>query len=376
MKRVAVAATCAGLLAAGVILSAQAPAPFKLGTFQLQNRTFIGIVVRDTQVIDFAAADSVIGRGRVAAPADMKQLIERYDAGVRERIYAVVKSVTSAQGARPNYVHELSSLKTLPPIMYPMTLLNAAVNYREHGEEMDRRAGQPQAAGAPPPGTALPGTKSAPGIWERKPGDTRWNPYAFLKAPSAIVGEGDAIRIPKGRTQIDWECELGVVVSKMASQVPVAQAANYIFGYTNEMDVSDREGRGDSRYGSDWLIGKSHDTFAPMGPFITPKEFVPNPQNLPVKFSLNGKLMQDATTQLMIHDVFELVVIRVEHHDAASGRRDRHWDAVGRRVRASAADLFEAGRSHRLHVRGCGNAHQSSRGSFLATPGSMRLWEA
>ena len=107
MKRVAVTAMCAGLLTAGVMMNAQAPTPFKLGTFQLQNRTFIGIVVRDTQVIDFAAADSVIGRGRVAAPADMKQLIERYDAGVRERIYAVVKSVTSAQGARPNYVHEL-----------------------------------------------------------------------------------------------------------------------------------------------------------------------------------------------------------------------------------------------------------------------------
>jgi 2-keto-4-pentenoate hydratase/2-oxohepta-3-ene-1,7-dioic acid hydratase in catechol pathway len=308
MKRFAVAATCAGLLAAGGILSAQAPAPFKLGTFQLQDRTFIGIVVRDTQVIDFAAADSVIGRGRVAAPADMKQVIERYDAGVRDRIYAVVKAVTAAQGgARPAYVHDLASLKTLPPIMYPMTMLNAAVNYTEHGAEMDRRAGQPQAAGAPPPGAALPGTKSAPGIWERKPDDKRWNPYAFLKAPSAIVGEGDAIRIPKGRTQIDWECELGVVISKVTSQVPIAQAANYIFGYTNEMDVSDREGRGDSRYGSDWLIGKSHDTFAPMGPFITPKEFVPNPQSLPVKFSLNGKLMQDATTSLMIHDVFELV---------------------------------------------------------------------
>jgi len=308
MTRFAVAATCAGLLAAGVILSAQAPAPFKLGTFQLQGRTFIGVVVRDTQVIDFAAADSVIGRGRVAAPADMKQLIEQYDAGVRDRIYAVVKAVTVSQGgARPAYVHDLSSLKTLPPIMYPMTMLNAAVNYTEHGAEMDRRAGQPQAAGAPPPGAALPGTKSAPGIWERKPDDKRWNPYAFLKASSAIVGEGDAIRIPKGRTQIDWECELGVVVSKTASQVPIAQAANYIFGYTNEMDVSDREGRGDSRYGSDWLIGKSHDTFAPMGPFITPKEFVPNPQSLVVKFSLNGKLMQDASTSLMIHDVFELV---------------------------------------------------------------------
>ncbi len=104
MKRVAVAATCAGLLAAGVILNAQAPAPFKLGTFQLQNRTFIGIVVRDTQVIDFAAADSVIGRGRDAAPADMKQLIERYDAGVRVmriRSRARPSAISLAVASRP-----------------------------------------------------------------------------------------------------------------------------------------------------------------------------------------------------------------------------------------------------------------------------------
>jgi 2-keto-4-pentenoate hydratase/2-oxohepta-3-ene-1,7-dioic acid hydratase in catechol pathway len=238
----------------------------------------------------------------------MKDLITRYDAGVRDRITAVVKMASSAT-ARPAYVYELSTLKTMPPIMYPMTMLNAAVNYREHGAEMAGRLGEPAPGrgAAPPPGTAPPGTKSAPGIWERSTTDTRWNPYAFLKSPSAVVADGEAIRIPKGRTQIDWECELGVVVSRVASHVTVAQAANYIFGYTNEMDVSDREGRGDNRYGSDWLIGKSHDTFAPMGPFITPKEFVPDPKNLPVKFTLNGKVMQDANTSLMIHDVFELV---------------------------------------------------------------------
>ena len=58
----------------------------------------------------------------------------------------------------------------------------------------------------------------------------------------------------------------------------------------------DREARGDNRYGSDWLIAKNHDTFAPMGPFITPREFVPDPKNLPVTFTLNGlKIGQDAT---------------------------------------------------------------------------------
>lgn len=310
VKRVVVAALCAGILGAGALLRAQAPTPFKLGTFQLQGRTFVGVVLREDVVIDLAAAHAAIaGGGGLAAPADMKDLIARYDAGVRDRINAVVRATPAQGAARPAYVHELSALKIMPPIMYPMTMINAAVNYREHGAEMARRDGLPPpgTGGTPPPGTAPEGTRSAPGIWERQSGDNRWNPYAFLKSPAAIVGEGDAIRIPKGRTQIDWECELGVVIGRTATDVPVAQAANYVFGYTNEMDVSDRGGRGDTRYGSDWFIGKNHDTFAPMGPFITPKEFIPDPRNLPVKFTLNGRVMQDASTALMIHDVFELV---------------------------------------------------------------------
>jgi len=129
----------------------------------------------------------------------------------------------------------------------------------------------------------------------------------FIKLPAAVIAEGEAIKIPPGRTQIDWECELGVVISRRADRVPIEQARDYIFGYTLENDVSDRGGRGDGRSGSDWLIAKSHDTFAPMGPFITPKEFVADPQKLTVKYILNGKLMQEASTSLMIHTVFEQV---------------------------------------------------------------------
>ena len=126
----------------------------------------------------------------------------------------------------------------------------------------------------------------------------------FLKSPSAIIADGESIRMPAGRTQIDWECEHG-----RRHRTPRKQRRrrdrrrDYIFGYTLENDVSDRGGRGDTRHGSDWLIGKSHDTFAPMGPFIVPKEFVPDPQKLKIKFTLNGQVMQDANTSLMIHDV-------------------------------------------------------------------------
>lgn len=308
MRRFIFSVLLAGCVAGGLAI-AQAPTPYKLGTFQRQGTTFVGVVLRDSVVVDLAAANAALTSGRrVAAPTDMKDLITRYDSGVRDRIVEIVGAVGAT---RPAYVYDRSALKVLPPVMYPMTMLNAAVNYREHAVEMAGRLGGPETppveGARPAPGTAPPGTTSAPGIWTRAAGDTRWNPYTFLKAPSTIIADGEAIRIPPGRTQIDWECELGVVIGRQASRVAREQAADYIFGYTLEQDISDRGGRGDNRHGSDWLIAKSHDTFAPMGPFIVPREFVPNPQNLPVKFTLNGQLMQDANTSLMIHDVFELV---------------------------------------------------------------------
>jgi 2-keto-4-pentenoate hydratase/2-oxohepta-3-ene-1,7-dioic acid hydratase in catechol pathway len=155
---------------------------------------------------------------------------------------------------------------------------------------------------------ALPGTKSAPGYWERKDDDARWNPYMFMKSPAAVVANGENIRLPPGRTQVDWECEMGVVIGRQRSRVPPGQAADVIFGYTIENDVSDRGGRGDTRYGSDWVIGKNHDTFAPMGPFITPKEFVADPRKMGITVDLNGQRIQEGNTSLMVHDVFEQVV--------------------------------------------------------------------
>jgi len=287
-------AAIATLAVAGSAAAADSP-QFKLGTFEKDGRRFVGIVVRDSHVIDLPAANN----GR---PHDMKELIAQYDQGLRRKIVELVAA--EAGGAKAN-VLELKALKVLPPIMYPTTMLNTAVNYVEHGREM---AGSPSIS--PPgnePGAALPGTVSAPGIWERRADDRRWNPYMFLKAPSAVIADGESVRLPVGRTQIDWECELAVVIGKTAARVSSADAANSIFGYTIENDVSDRGGRGDSRSGSDWLIGKSHDTFAPLGPFIVPKEFVADPRNLSIRFTLNGETMQQGSTAAMIHDVFEQV---------------------------------------------------------------------
>src|SRR5215468_7112578 len=96
-----------------LLVQAQAVTPFKLGTFQIQARTFVGIVVGDSLVVDFAAASRAITpASNVALPADMKDLISRYDSGLRDRIIQVVRSVSAQTGARPAYVYELAAIKT------------------------------------------------------------------------------------------------------------------------------------------------------------------------------------------------------------------------------------------------------------------------
>jgi 2-keto-4-pentenoate hydratase/2-oxohepta-3-ene-1,7-dioic acid hydratase in catechol pathway len=289
-----------GLAAIGLAQTgAQTATPYKLGMFEQNGRQFVGLVLNDAQIVDLSRATP----GEASAPyiaaissgGTLKQLIGRWD--------SKIAGAMAALAANPGRTIPVAQLKILPPIPDPGVLLNAAVNYSEHGIEM---TGQPTTAGSADkvdPKVA----RGIPSYWTRKPGDPRHNPYYFLKASTSITGNGDPIILPKGRTQIDWECELNIVIGKTAKYVKAENAAEYIFGYTLDNDVSDRGGRADGRHGSDWVLGKSHDTFFPMGPYIVPRQFVPNPMKLPVKFTLSGKVMQDSNTDRMTHNVFELV---------------------------------------------------------------------
>ena len=269
--------------------SAQTVTPYKLGMFEQNGRSFVGLVLsNDTLVVD-------LSRANVSAPATLKQLIAGWD--------AKMGTALAALAAKPSSPIPIKQLKTLPPIPDPSVLLNAAVNYSEHGIEMTGQATTAASADKVDPKVAL----GIPSYWTRKPGDPRHNPYYFMKAPTSITGNGDPIVLPPGRTQIDWECELNIVIGKTAKRVKAENAAEYIFGYTLDNDVSDRGGRADGRHGSDWMLGKSHDTFFPMGPYIVPRQFVPDPQKLAIKFSLSGKVMQDSNTDRMTHNVYELV---------------------------------------------------------------------
>ncbi len=279
---------------------AAADTPFKLGTFERGGKTFVGLVLDDRWVVDVAAANARLQKRHadwkaIAMPAGMRELIQRYDEGLRERLHAIAGETSAAPAAD---VFEVKALRVRPPVPDPETMLNAAVNYVEHGAEVAGGA-------APTPSPAV--APSVSGLWDRRVEDSRWTPYLFLKSRSALAADGETIRIPPGRDKIDWECELAVVVGRRASRVPLDRARDHVFGYTMENDVSDRGGRGDARFGSDWLVGKSHDTFAPVGPFVVPKEFVPDPQALRIRFTLSGTPMQDSTTARMTHTVDELL---------------------------------------------------------------------
>ena len=348
-----VAAGVAVIASAGLRAQGGAPAmTFKLGTFDQGGRAFVGLVLRDAQIVDIARANAAYEQAnasaqKLTAPTDMKQLIARYDGEWRARLMAIARTVP-ASGA-PAYVYAVSAVKILPPVR-PTVQLNAGGNYVEH--ESGIAANQARRGGAPPAAPAgggraaapAPAAVSVPGIWERKPGDTRDNPYLFLKAPNVIIGANDPIVIPRGRVQIDFECEFATVIGKPAHYVPVDKAADYIFGYTAHHDVSDRGGRGDRKMGgSDWYVQKNHDTFGPLGPYIVPKEFIKDPMNVRHTMYLNGMVMQDSNTRNMSHNIWEMLsfgssIMTLNPGDVISGgspagtnieRADPRWMRAG-----------------------------------------------
>lgn len=135
--------------------------------------------------------------------------------------------------------------------------------------------------------------------------DVPSEPILFSKAISSISGPDDPIELPRGSVKTDWEVELGVIMAYGAKNISQADALKYIAGYCTINDVSERawqvEGTGQ------WLKGKSHDTFGPIGPWLVTRDEVGDPQNLAMWLEVNGQRRQDGNTSTMVFGVAELV---------------------------------------------------------------------
>ena len=130
-------------------------------------------------------------------------------------------------------------------------------------------------------------------------------PIVFMKATSSINGPNDNIEISEGSKKLDWEVELGIVIGKHTKNIKEDQASSHIFGYCMVNDISEREWQIEKM--GQWVKGKSHDTYGPIGPYIVTKDEVKDINNLNLFLDLNGKRMQTGNTNTMIFNVNYIV---------------------------------------------------------------------
>lgn len=135
--------------------------------------------------------------------------------------------------------------------------------------------------------------------------DVPQEPVVFFKATSAVCGPFDEVEIPRNSTKTDWEVELGVVIGKPAKCVDEASALSHVAGYCVVNDLSER--RFQLEQGGQWVKGKSHDTFGPIGPWLVTAEEVPDPQSLDLWLEVDGKRYQSGNTRNMVFTVPVLI---------------------------------------------------------------------
>ncbi|MGB1116098.1 MAG: fumarylacetoacetate hydrolase family protein [Pseudohongiellaceae bacterium] len=330
---------------------AESVEPFKVGTFAIDDVPTVGLVMRDDQlIVELTAANRAMELqpqyASMLMPADMLGLIEQYEYGLKYRIYEVVNWLNEEglleSGNQPDYIHPVADVDIMAPIQYPSKVMNAAVNFYTHACE------------------GCSAEQLAQRTRERQ--ENRGVPYLFLKPTrGAIVGDGDDIIMPYGRDEIEYEVEMAIVFGKAGKYISANRAYDHVFGYMVAMDVSDRGGRPPGGYGvrSDWFVGKGHDTFAPHGPWIVPKEFYGDPmERLHQITVVDGVTVQEAQAGDMIHNIPELIeyassLITVFPGDVMQSGTSGGTGA-GRVQRATGSGFLQDGETIQASIEGIG----------------------
>ncbi|HEY7245979.1 MAG TPA: fumarylacetoacetate hydrolase family protein [Xanthobacteraceae bacterium] len=259
---------------------------FKLGTFARPGGEPFAAIVLEDRVVELARAHELYSatarRNALSGTESILGLLQSWETNfpVLQELVAFLEK----EGLKPGGA-DLSALRALPPVMRPGKMFYAAQNFQEHVDEMIRAGMSP--AGGP----KFTGEKST----------TR--PYLFLKAPSCLAGSHDDIEIPLDMTKIDWEAEIALAIGRKGKRIKAERALDHVAGFmtTNDVSCRDLQIRTDRpALRSDWLGGKSHDNFAPMGPFLVPRAFVPDHMNLFIRLTVNGEIKQNGNTSQFI----------------------------------------------------------------------------
>lgn len=205
-----------------------------------------------------------LNRSSPDLPSDMRDILALGSAGLE-----LVAKVKESGDVFPE-----AGVKLTAPVPRPEKIFCIGLNYADHAAE----SGQPE-----PP-----------------------EPVVFSKFQNAVAGPEDDIRLPSESDQVDYEAELVVVIGTAGRHIPAERALEHVAGYCCGHDVSARDWQL-GKPGGQWLMGKTFDTFAPMGPALVTRDEVADPGKLDICLRLNGETMQDSNTKQLIFSVPEVI---------------------------------------------------------------------
>jgi len=249
----------------------------KLLQYKQSNQLRLGMKV-EKGVIDVAAASQALG---LAAPQSIEEAI---GGGVEAaaQLEAVMKAVLD--NYKTAYILEETNLSFAPVVTNPQKIICVGLNYRKHAEE----------------------TKA----------EIPTSPILFNKFANALSAHGDIIELPQTSNEVDYEAELAIIIGKTAKNIEETEALDYVFGYSCANDLSARNLQ---RRTSQWLLGKSCDGFAPIGPYIVTSDEVADPDKLTISCSVNGIQKQHSNTADMIFSCRSIISYISRHMTLVPG---------------------------------------------------------
>lgn len=241
-------------------------------TAQRGNETFVGVMEQEGKVIHLCRAEQAM-RQRATLPSSLLECIKLGDKFLHQanEIVAWAKENPSTQ-----YVYALHDVRLLAPIPRPAkNIFCVGKNYVDHAIELGGNSDIPQ------------------------------HLIVFSKVPTTVIGhEETVLRHADVTDELDYEGELAVVIGKRGKAIRKEEALDYVFGYTIINDVTARDLQ--ERH-QQYLLGKSLDTFCPMGPWIVHKSLIENPNKLEIETKVNGEIRQKASTEQFIFNVETII---------------------------------------------------------------------
>ena len=287
---------------------------FKLGTFAVAGggAPFPGLVLPDShgtdRVVPLAHADFLLTplNLRLRGPESLLSLLEEWDLNFQALAILCQSSTQELlQASIP-----LNAVHIRAPVALPRQIFCTIANFRSHVVEsvLDN--------GVPPLTDSMDVEARRVHAIQVIEDRLKSAPYICFKLPSTVIGPTDPLEIPRHTQRLDWELELGVVIGRAARRVSRANAMSYVAGYVlvNDITARDLVRRTDvPAMGTDWLQSKNGPGFLPMGPYLVPAAFLPDPYALKMTLSLNERLMQSGVVADMMFDIATQIEYLSQH---------------------------------------------------------------